>query len=102
MDEVEFFKQLDEKLKHYLEPIMNYVKLQKIIQETNLTDHSKKQTRISSGKPMPNQIGNYTIADKGCNRCGGKITWDNYDKETQPYPDHVDEDGNLMDCPEYK
>ena len=45
--------------------------------------------------------GGYKIADKGCNKCGGKITWDNYDKETQPYPDHVDEDGNLMDCPEY-
>ena len=44
----------------------------------------------------------YKIADKGCNKCGGKITWDNYDKETQPYPDHVDEDGNLMNCPEYK
>ena len=45
--------------------------------------------------------GGYKIADKGCNKCGGKITWDNYDKETQPYPDHVDEDGNIMDCPKY-
>ena len=45
--------------------------------------------------------GKYKIADKGCNKCGGKITWDNYNKETQPYPDHVDEDGNLMDCPNY-
>ena len=43
----------------------------------------------------------YTIADKGCNRCGGKITWDLYNKEEHPYPDHVDEDGNLCDCPEY-
>ena len=43
----------------------------------------------------------YKISDKGCNRCGGKITWDLYNKEDHPYPDHVDEDGKLCDCPEY-
>ena len=45
--------------------------------------------------------GGYKISDKGCNRCGGKITWDLYNKEEHPYPDHVDEDGNLCNCPEY-
>ena len=53
----------------------------------------------------PNSIpkqGGYTIAKDGCNKCGGKITWDLYDKEGgHPYPDHVDEDGKLMDCPNY-
>ena len=101
MDEKSFFEALDEKLKYYLEPIMAFIDTQKMIRDVKLADHSKVQTRISSGKKMPTIIGDYTIADKGCNKCGGKITWDNYNKETQPYPDHVDEDGNLCDCPEY-
>ncbi|GAG77219.1 unnamed protein product, partial [marine sediment metagenome] len=43
------------------------------------------------------------ISAKGCNRCGGKITWDNYSKPDHPYPDHVDEEGNLLDnCPAYQ
>ena len=58
------------------------------------TDHAIIKTKIPKG--------GYKIADKGCNKCGGKITWDKYDKEEHPYPDHVDEDGNLTDCPEYK
>ena len=57
-------------------------------------------------KPVGNQQSStpqkYKISDKGCNRCNGKITWDLYDKETHPYPDHIDEDGSIIDCPEYK
>ena len=60
----------------------------------------KAKTRYS--KEMPEQVGGYTIGKKGCNRCGGKITWDNYDKEQHPFPDHLDEEGNIIDCPEYK
>ena len=71
-----------------------------IVSET-LADFSKIENKESSGKKMPTTIGEYIIADKGCNRCGGKITWDKYDKETHPYPDHVNEDGKLIDCPEY-
>ena len=74
--------------------------IKEVVSKT-LADFSKVKNKESSGKKMPTTIGEYTIADKGCNRCGGKITWDNYDKETQPYPDHVDENGKLMDCPEY-
>lgn len=67
-----------------------------------LSDFSKTENKESSGKKMPTMIGEYIIADKGCNRCGGKITWDLYDKESgHGYPDHVDTDGNLIDCPEY-
>ena len=106
MDEYETMEELvetvlDKKLKYYLEPIMAFIETQKMIRDVKLSDQSKKIPRVSSGKKMPEQIGKYTIADKGCNRCGGKITWDNYDKETQPYPDHVNEDGKLIDCPEY-
>ena len=70
---------------------------------TTLADFSEKQPRISSGKKNPEQIGKFTISAKGCNRCGGKISWDNYSKEAggQNYPDHIDEAGNIVDCPEY-
>ena len=101
MDENDFFEKLDEKLKEYLGPIMAYINIQKTIKSFGIADHSTKP-KISSGKKMPEQIGEYTIADKGCNRCGGKITWDLYDKDGgHPYPDHVDEKGNLIDCPQY-
>ena len=102
MDEKQFFEALDKKLKYYLEPIMDFISTQKTIRDFNLSDQSKKQPRVSSGKPMPEIIGDYTISAKGCNRCGGKITWDLYDKDGgHPYPDHVDEKGNLIDCPQY-
>ena len=75
----------------------------KQVVSTTLADFSKAENKQSSGKKMPKQIGEYTIAEKGCNRCGGPITWDNYDKEGgHPYPDHVNKDGKLIDCPEYK
>ena len=98
MDENTFFEELDKKLKYYLEPIMAYIDTQKMIRDAGLIDHSKTEPRESSGKKI---IGDYTIGKKGCNKCGGKITWDLYDKDTHPYPDHVDEDGKLIDCPEY-
>ena len=102
MDENTFFEELDKKLKYYLEPIMDYIDTQKVIRDFNLSDQSKKQPRESSGRKRPEQIGKYTIGKDGCNKCGGKITWDLYDKESgHGYPDHVSEDGKLIDCPEY-
>ena len=84
-----------------LQELIDIFRMKEIIKKT-IADFSKDQPRESSGKPMPEQIGDYTIAEKGCNRCGGKITWDLYDKEKgHGYPDHVDDDGNLIDCPEY-
>ena len=35
----------------------------------------------------------HKIANNPCKRCGGLISWDGYDKETRPYPLHVDEEG---------
>lgn len=103
MDEKKFFDYMDAKHAEIMEGLAKILDMVGIKLTTiKFADHSTKPNRESSGKKMPTIIGNFTIADKGCNRCGGKITWDNYDKETQPYPDHVDEDGNLMDCPEYK
>ena len=45
----------------------------------------------------------YKIADGSCNRCNGLISWDDYDKETHPYPTHIDSSGNELPdgCPEY-
>jgi len=75
--------------------------IKQVVSKT-LADFSKKQPRVSSGKKMDEIIGDYTISPKGCNRCGGKITWDLYDKDGgHPYPDHVDENGKIIDCPEY-
>ena len=74
---------------------------------TTLADFSKSdRPQSATDKPMPKTIGNWNIADKGCNKCGGKITWDNYktekpDGSIQMYPDHVDENGKLIDCPAY-
>ena len=102
MDEKEFEELIDKKFKYYLEPVMAFIETQKMIRDANLADLSKKQPRVSSGKKAPEQIGMYTISPKGCNRCGGKITWDNYDPISHKFPEHVDEDGHLIDCPEYK
>ena len=104
MDEEEFLDILAgafDKINKKLDSIILKLKVQQFVQQ-KLADVSKEQPRESSGKPMPEIIGEYTIAAKGCNRCGGKITWDLYDKESgHGYPDHVDTDGNLIDCPEY-
>ena len=99
MDEKQFFEALDEKLKYYLEPIMDYIDTQKAIRNFNLSDKSKSnRPQQTTDKEI---IGDYTIGKKGCNRCGGKITWDNYNETDHKYPDHVDEFGHLIDCPEY-
>jgi len=103
MDEKKFFEYMDTKHAEIIEGIAKILELMDIKEVvTKFADHSEKtkQTNIYI-KEAPETIGDYTIGKKGCNKCGGKITWDNYDKETHPYPDHVDEDGKLIDCPEY-
>lgn len=42
MDEKEFFDALDEKLKYYLEPIMDFIEVQKTIRDKQLSDQSEK------------------------------------------------------------
>ena len=94
-----------------MEQIESHIRIKDIVEtiaKKNLADFSKDpKAKSTYAKPMPEQIGGYTIAKKGCNRCGGKITWDNYEKINdagfpQKYPDHIDENGNIIDCPEYK
>ena len=111
MDEKEFFTKMDtmhEEVIEGLASIMEEIKeLKNMVNikmavKTTLADFSNKKVDHSSSKPMPEQIGGYIIAFKGCNRCGGKITWDLYDKDGgHPYPDHVDENGKIIDCPNY-
>ena len=50
----------------------------------------KKTTTTNKGKK-------HKIADKPCQRCGGLISWDGYNKETRPYPLHVDEEGHEIE-----
>lgn len=119
MDEEQFFEHLDKKFEAVglllgdivddLDNINIELKLIKDIVEikgvvkTTLADFSKEpKAKSTYAKPMPEKIGDWIIAKKGCNSCGGKISWDNYDKEEHPYPDHVDENGNLVDCPNYQ
>lgn len=39
----------------------------------------------------------YKIANNPCKRCGELISWDGYDKETRPYPLHVDAEGHEIE-----
>ncbi len=76
----------------------------KQVVSTTLADLSdSNRPKATTDKPAPEIIGNFTIAAKGCNKCDGKISWDNYSKEAggQNYPDHIDEKGNIVKCPEY-
>ena len=85
-----------------LNKIVSIVEIKGIVQ-ANLADFSDKpKAKRSYDKPMPKQIGDWIIGKKGCNSCGGDITWDNYNPQGHPYPDHVDENGNLVDCPNYQ
>ena len=87
-----------------LQEIIDIFQIKQVVSKT-LADFSKEpKAKTNYTKDMPEMIGGYTIAKKGCNKCGGKITWDNFSKEPggQNYPDHIDEEGNIIDCPEYK
>ena len=112
MDEKQFFDKLDEKfvavglllgeIIDKLDPILEWINTRKTV-ETTLVDFSKEpKAKSRYAKKMGERLGGWRISPKGCNRCGGKITWDNYNKESQPYPDHVGEDGMLLEnCPAY-
>jgi hypothetical protein len=101
MEESEFVEKYIDPIMKKLDLILTHMKVKKIV-ETKLADFSKEKVSHERSKPMPEQLGKYTVAKKGCNRCGGKITWDNYDKEEHPYPDHLSVHGDLIACPEYK
>ena len=111
MDEKQFFERFDKKfesvglllgdLTDKIDIVIEWIETRKVV-ETTLADFSKEpKAKSTHAKPMPQKIGDWIIAKKGCNSCGGDITWDNYSKETHPYPDHVNEQGELIDCPDY-
>ena len=105
MDEKEFEEMIDKKFKYYLEPIMEYIAVQKAIRDFNLSDQSKKQPRESSGKGSVEYNGEtYTYSKaKKCKYCDSHYTaW------KQPYvagdrPIAVDYDGNVIEggCPKF-
>ena len=113
MDEKTFFDYIDKKFEavagllgsiiDQLEDVKEIVQIKSVVTAT-LADFSKEPKADSRyAKKMPLQVGEWIIAKKGCNRCGGKITWDNYNETDHKYPDHVDEEGNLLDnCPAYQ
>lgn len=114
MDEKQFFDKLDEKfqavsnileeLTEKLDLVIINLKVKEIVEEQrNLADFSEEpKAKSRYAKKMGERLGGWKISPKGCNRCSGKITWDNYDKQDHPYPDHVGEDGNLLaNCPAY-
>ena len=122
MDEKQFFERFDERFQEVdmlingkfesvglllgdlidkVDEIVDWIATRKVVEKT-LADFSKEpKAKRQYDKPMPKKIGDWIIAKKGCNSCNGNITWDNYNKETHPYPDHVNERGELVDCPDY-
>ena len=78
-----------------------------IIKEITEPVVEKVLTKSSYIAPNTNKKYNYKRKDGSnntCRKCGGIISWDDYDKVNHPYPTHVDEDGNIMGdggCPEY-
>ena len=100
MDENEFFDYIDKKFMEL------GIKSNKQFYDLKLWFQNNGYMKPIGDTPSstPKKEG-YKISDKGCNRCGGKITWDNYSKEEggQNYPDHIDEDGNIMPngCPQF-
>ena len=89
-----------------LQDIIDIFKIKGVV-ATTLADFSKSdRPQSATDKPMPEMLGEYTVGKKGCNKCNGKITWDNYDPTSpggQRYPDHLDENGEIIldGCPEY-
>ena len=86
-----------------LQDLINIFKIKGAV-ATALADFSDiDRPQSATDKPMPKTLGTYTVGKYPCKKCGGVITWDNYDKETHPYPDHINEDGELIidGCPEY-
>ena len=85
-----------------LQEIIDIFQIKAVVNKTLADFSESNRPRSDTDKPMPETIGNWTIAKKGCNRCGGKISWDNYNETDHKYPDHIDDNGNIIDCPEYK
>ena len=116
MDEKQFFDKLEEKfvavglllgdIIDKLDPVIEWINTRNTV-ETTLVDVSKVEKAPSRyAKKMGERLGGWRISNKPCNRCNGKITWDNFKKEIdgqiQMWPDHVDESGNLLEnCPAY-
>ena len=85
-----------------LQEIIDIFQIKAVVNKTLADFSESNRPRSATDKPMPEMLGEYTVAKKGGTRCGGKITWENYEKETQPYPDHLSVHGDLIACPEYK
>ena len=71
---------------------------------TTLADFSKSdRPQSATDKPMPEILGDYTLSKTPCRKCGGKITWDNYNETDHKYPDHLTDNGEIMlnGCPEW-
>lgn len=99
MENKKLLEELDKMFQKYLEPIMDFIEIQRAINEVNLRDLSqRKRAVMSTDKPMPEIINGWVISNKPCRRCGGKITWDLYDEKRHRYPDHVDEEGMFYNC----
>ena len=116
MDEKQFFEHIDKKFESVglllgdiidkLDPVIEWINTRKVVEKT-LVDYSETpKAKSRYAKKMGERLGGWRISNKPCNRCNGKITWDNYKKDVggqiQMYPDHVGEDGNLLEnCPAY-
>ena len=68
-----------------------------VVQEVEIKKQPKSTKKIIAN-------GKYKVASTTCNKCGGYISWDGYDKSNPSPPIHVDQNGNIEgngNCPEY-
>jgi len=82
-----------------LQPDLEYTR----VEEELITPKKKRGAKkIEAGKVYEYHYKDGT--EKRCKKCHGLISFDDYNKETHPYPTHVDEDGHMIgdgSCPKY-
>jgi hypothetical protein len=75
---------------------MSEEKLQAILDKLDvIISILKKEMVVEKTITKTGKLGKvkHKISDKPCRTCGKLISWDGYDKDSRPYPLHVDEDG---------
>ena len=83
MDEKQFFEHIDKKFEAVglligdlidkVDDTLKWVEARSVVEKTLLDVSKEPKAKSRYAKQMPLQVGDWIIADKGCNRCGGRI-----------------------------
>jgi len=79
------------------------------IKQTQKEPEEKPLPKLPKGTPKidTGKVYNYKFKngnDKTCTRCNALVSFDDYNKETHPWPTHVNKEGHIIgdgSCPEY-